>query len=117
MLSFHTSWYHLIELASVVGFASVILIRLTISLYYLKRRPSTPSLETEIVHPYPIRTRVVYLTEREARLIGPILRNIAITFWISGLVTFMQLVADHCFSPAGKTTRPLCTSTARDITA
>jgi hypothetical protein len=89
MLSLGRNWHEMVELISVGGFTCVVLIRLSLSSYYLKHRPTKTSPERGFVRPYPVRTTAVYLTEREARLVGPILRNVAITFWVSGLVTFL----------------------------
>ncbi len=75
MLSLGRNWYEMVELISVGGFTCVILVRLTLSFYYLTHRPTSPSPESGIVRPYPVRTTVVYLTEWEAQLVGPILRT------------------------------------------
>jgi hypothetical protein len=80
-------WSRTVALISVVGFTIVVLIRIFLTFYYLKRRPRNPSFETERVHPYLIRDATVFLTAREVWSIGPLLGYIAVTFWGLGLVT------------------------------
>jgi hypothetical protein len=79
------TWSLALELVSVGGFAIVVLTRIFLTLYYMKSRPENPSPDFDRVQPYRIRVKTVFLTEREARLIGPWLVYVAITFWALGL--------------------------------
>jgi hypothetical protein len=79
----------MIELLSVAGFTCMVLVRLILSFYYVRYRPHSPCPESEFVRPYPARATTVYVTEWEARLVGSMLRNVAITFWLLGLVTVL----------------------------
>jgi hypothetical protein len=87
------SWSLAFELVSGGGFAIVVLTRIFLTLYYLESRPESPSPDFNRVQPFRIREKTVFLTEREARLIGPSLVYVAITFWALGL--FAALLTRH----------------------
>ena len=83
-----SNWLEFVELLSVAGFASAVLARLALSLYFLKYRPTNP-VEDRIIRPYQIRGTTVYISEWEARVIGPVLGKIAVTCWALGLSAFL----------------------------
>lgn len=85
------NWPTVVESFSILCFAASVAARVFFSLYYRYSRSMEPDLERQLIYPYQVNGRTIFLKKWEKTFITRGLNTFAILFWLTGLIAAIGL--------------------------